>query len=147
VRNTWRFAINTTVGLGGILDPASRIGLDERETDFGETLYVYGAPEGAYLELPVLGPSTERDALGKVVDFVINPTRFLLGSPEDDYLTAAGILSGFGSRYDYSNVLDDVLYRSADSYTQTRLIYLQNRRYELGAEAPEQYFDPYEAIQ
>jgi len=71
--NTMRFILNTLVGVGGIFDPAGTIGLDEVETDFGQTLAVWGVPEGAFLELPLVGPSTERDLAGDVVDIFIDP--------------------------------------------------------------------------
>ena len=73
-QNAGRFIVNTTLGLGGIHDPAGQeFGLTEVDTDFGETLHVWGVPEGAYVELPVIGPSTQRDAVGRVVDLVIDP--------------------------------------------------------------------------
>ena len=71
--NAFRFALNTTIGVLGLADPAGALGLTEVETDFGETLAVWGVPEGAYLELPLIGPSTERDAFGRLVDAVIDP--------------------------------------------------------------------------
>ena len=73
LHNTTRFLFNSTIGIAGTFDVASAMGLEERETDFGETLHVWGAQEGAYLEVPFVGPSTERDAIGKAVDIVLNP--------------------------------------------------------------------------
>ncbi|MDH3264766.1 MAG: VacJ family lipoprotein, partial [Paracoccaceae bacterium] len=58
--NATRFVLNTTLGVGGLFDPATEFGVPVRETDFGETLHVWGFREGRYLELPVIGPSTER---------------------------------------------------------------------------------------
>lgn len=145
VENTLRFGLNTVVGLGGIFDPASAIGIEGRRTDFGETLYVWGVEEGAYMELPVLGPSTQRDTLGMVVDYAINPVRLLVPKPERYINTAAQILSKVGDRSRYSATFDSLLYDSADSYAQARLLYLQNRRYQLGQAAGEDsYVDPYE---
>jgi len=146
VENSFRLVINTTIGIGGIFDPAKSIGMAGRDTDFGETLYVWGVDEGAYLELPVLGPSTERDAAGKVADFVLDPLRYVLPSPEKYVGTVAGIASKIGDRDRYSEVVESILYGSADSYAQARLLYLQNRRFELGDEAQTEYFDPYEDI-
>ncbi|OWU75428.1 hypothetical protein ATO5_12125 [Loktanella sp. 22II-4b] len=144
VHNTWRFAINSTIGVAGLFDVAGSMGLPERDNDFGRTLHAWGAPEGAYLVLPVLGPSTERDFAGKVVDFIINPTRYLLESPESYYGTGAKVLKKLGDRHQYSDVLDSVIYQSADSYGQARMLYLQNRRFELGIDVSDQYIDPYE---
>ncbi len=146
--NTMRFLLNTTLGFGGLLDIATDAGLAERSTDFGETLYVWGAPEGNYIELPVVGPSTERHAVGRVVDTIINPLNSVLQSPERGYATVTGVAARFGDRYRFSDFVDNVLYESEDSYAQARLLYLQNRRFQLSgsqAEAPD-YFDPYEDI-
>jgi phospholipid-binding lipoprotein MlaA len=63
-----RFAINTTVGVGGLMDPASSIGLKKRNEDFGQTLGVWGVPPGPYLMLPFFGPSNLRDGAGLIVD-------------------------------------------------------------------------------
>ncbi len=143
-RNTFRFVINTTIGVAGLVDAANEFGLPADDTDFGETLHVWGAPEGAYTELPVLGPSTQRDAAGIVVDFFLNPLDYVIPSPEKYVGTAARIASKVGDRGNFSEIVDGILYESADSYAQARLIYLQNRRFELGIEDDETYIDPYE---
>ncbi len=142
IKNTFRFLVNTTLGLGGFLDPAGAdFALPETGTDFGETLAVWGVPEGAYLELPLLGPSTERDAVGKLVDLGIDPMRQWLN--RDEYLIglATRVASKVGQRARFGDTVDSVLYGSADSYAQTRLIYLQHRRHELGQEG--EAIDPY----
>lgn len=135
-KNTLRFALNTTVGLT-VMDPASEWGLVEDASDFGETLAVWGLPEGAYVELPLLGPSTERDATGSLVDLFTNPISYIVPAPERYLGPAANIADKLISRSEYSDTVESVLYGSADSYAQTRLIYLQNRRFELGETAPE----------
>jgi phospholipid-binding lipoprotein MlaA len=148
VQNTARFAVNSTLGLGGLHDPAGReFALAEVDTDFGETLHVWGVPEGAYLELPVLGPSTMRDATGKLVDLVIDPWDVWLD--EDEYwgTFAVRALSKAGERARFGDTVDSVLYESADSYSQLRLIYLMHRRHELsqgGASEDPYVIDPYE---
>lgn len=142
VRNAARFLMNTTAGLGGLLDPATAVGLHAEDTDFGETLHVWGAPEGAFLVLPLAGPSTERDLVGKVVDFVIDPMNGVFPEPEKYHVSAAKLAGKVADRQRYGNVIDDILYESADSYAQMRLMYLQNRHYELGIEA--EVFDPFE---
>lgn len=141
--NTFRFLINSTWGLLGIADPASEIGLPEQETDFGETLAVWGVPEGAYVELPFLGPSTQRDAVGRIVDFVIDPLDRVGHQAMLDYGTTARLAERAIRRGELGGTVDSILYESADSYAQTRLIYLQNRRYELGESAGDAYIDPY----
>lgn len=143
LQNTWRFAVNSTVGLGGILDPASGIGLYEADTDFGETLHVWGAPEGAYVVLPILGPSTSRDTAGYVVDRAMNPTRLLIPAPESYYLTAVNIGNAINTRYRFGDTIDELYYESADGYAAARILYLSNRRFELRGAAQDDYFDPY----
>lgn len=142
--NTLRFGINTVLGIGGLFDPATALGVEGRESDFGETLHVWGAPEGAYVELPFLGPSTDRDTFGMVVDYALNPLRFAIPKPERYVATAAQLASRLGDRGRYSETIDSVLYDSADSYAQARLLYLQNRRFELGQTSGDDNFeDPY----
>lgn len=140
--NTMRFLINTVFGAFGVFDPADIMGLEEIDADFGQTLSVWGAPEGAYLELPLLGPSTERDFAGDIVDVLIDPLGLFV---TDDQLVVAsvGSIAGRIAKIDQvGDTIGDVLNESADSYAQARLIYLQNRRYELGIEAAE-VADPY----
>lgn len=143
MRNTFRFLMNSTFGLGGLLDPASDAGLFAEQTDFGETLHVWGASEGAYVVLPLLGPSTTRDTVGFIVDRVMNPTRLAFSPPESDYVTGATVVSVFNTRYQLSDEIDRLYFDSADGYAQARLIYLQNRRYELRGAVQPEYFDPY----
>ena len=144
MHNTVRFLVNSTVGLGGVLDPSSRIGLVARDTDFGETLYVWGAGEGAYLELPSIGPSTTRDAIGKGVDLLINPVWYLVGVPEVLVYPAVAGLAGLDSRYNFGATVDSLLYDSADSYAQTRLLYLENRRFKLSGGVQQDTGDLYD---
>lgn len=148
-RNSVRFVVNTTLGFGGLFDPASDFDINEVPGDFGQTLYVWGVPEGAYVELPVVGPSTERAAAGKVVDLFTNPLSYVLPRPDKYYGTAASVTSRVGDRGRYAETIDSILYDSADSYAQARLIYLQNRRFELGDESgagTDPYYDPYEDL-
>ncbi len=71
---TARFATNSTLGVAGLFDPADKwFGLKQEPNDFGLTLAKYGVKEGPYLVLPIFGPSTVRDALGKAVDGAMNP--------------------------------------------------------------------------
>jgi len=132
VKNSSRFLFNSTIGLGGILDPSTAMGLHEETSDFGETLHVWGVGEGNYVELPFVGPSTERDMVGMVVDVFTNPLSFGASGPEKFMGPVAKGLSKLGDRYQYSDTVDSILYDSADSYAQARLLYLQHRRFELG---------------
>lgn len=142
-----RFLMNSTIGFGGLADPATEFGMPPAETDFGETLHVWGFEEGAYVELPFFGPSTQRDTVGLVVALFTNPVSFTLTRPVNNTRFWAEILRRMGDRGNYSDTVDSILYESADSYAQARLIYLQNRRFELdgGADDPnyDNYADPY----
>ncbi len=141
--STVRFLTNSVLGIGGLFDVATDFDVPQHDTDFGETLYVWGVGEGAYLELPVLGPSTQRNTAGKVVDLFTNPLSYTLESPEAYYGTIAGVASGLGTRGRFSDTVDSILYESADSYAQARLIYLQNRRFELGDGEAATEIDPF----
>jgi phospholipid-binding lipoprotein MlaA len=77
-----RFALNTTVGMAGLLDPAKSLGLKKKKEDFGQTLGHYGAGQGFYLVIPFLGPSSLRDGTGLVVDSFLDPMRYTLEFPE-----------------------------------------------------------------
>ena len=143
--NTVRFLFNATIGLAGLFDPASGIGLEERSTDFGETLHVWGVAEGDYVVMPFFGPSNERDAVGTVVDFFTNPLSYKLPTPESYFPTSAGVIARFGDRYTYATTVDDILYNSEDGYSTARLFYLDNRRYTLGGEdVADELYDIYE---
>lgn len=140
--NFSRFVLNTVFGLG-VLDVAKSAGVESRRTGFGETLHVWGAREGAYIELPALGPSNERDAIGQVVDFVSNPISAMIDASDEWVPPSANVMDRLGQRYEFGSTIDGLLYDSADSYAQTRNLYLQNRRFELGQD-DDFAFDPYE---
>ncbi len=137
VLNTARFAVNMTLGLFGLFDPASDMGLEARDTGFADTLAVWGANEGAYVVLPVFGPSTERDTAGLVVDILTNPVGALLGPKLGDEAEDATfdlrVATTLNDRYQLTETIDGILYESADSYAQLRLFYLDSRRFSLGA--------------
>lgn len=146
VRNTFRFIINSTIGIGGLFDPAGNaLGLTEEDTDFGETLAVWGVGEGPYVELPLFGPSNARDTAGTAIGFVLNPLQGFQGTGQ--IASTVTQLSGkVADRKIHGDVIESVLYDSADSYSQARLLYLQNRRYHLaGQESDNEIntWDPY----
>lgn len=144
-QNTLRFAVNTVFGIAGLFDTATALGIPQAPTDFGETLHVWGVGEGKFVELPFAGPSTQRDFVGIVVDVALNPVRLALPYPEANYATLVPFASKLGDRDRYSEIVDQILYESADSYVQSRLLYLQNRRFALGQTAGDEGFvDPYE---
>ena len=139
-----RFLMNTTIGFGGLADPATEFGIPDLDTDFGEVLYTWGFDEGAYIELPFFGPSTERDSVGLAVDVFTNPLGYLeYGSNFQNLRYGSYILDRLNDRGTYSETIDSVLYESADSYAQARIIFLQNRRFELAGEGGDPYVDAY----
>lgn len=147
VHNTFRFILNTTLGVGGIFDPATSFGLEPRGNDFGRTLYVWGAGPGNYAVVPVIGPTTDRELIGKIVDMALNPLSFAL--PETELWYARGIKLGDRgvTALRYGETIGDILSESADPYLAARNAYLQNRRFELtGGNIEDDYVDPYEDL-
>lgn len=135
ITNTIRFVTNTVFGLGGLVDAATLLGMEEDvDTDFGETLYVYGFPEGRYLEVPFYGPRTERETYGIVVDFFIDPVGNVLPSSARKVTFPLYIVDKIGDRHEYDDVINGILYESEDSYSTARSLYLQNRRFQLGGQ-------------
>ena len=144
-----RFTINTVLGAGGLLDPATEFGLPRDETDFGITLGKHGVDEGTYWMLPIIGPTTTRDAFGGIVDLAFSPTTYL--SAVDSDLTPIVPLGmtateTIDNRDRNGDLIDDLLYESEDPYISLRSIYLQRRRSEVagekdGAEALPDIFD------
>jgi phospholipid-binding lipoprotein MlaA len=119
-----RFAINSTVGVAGLFDLAGRIGLAPNETDFGETLGVYGIGHGWYLVVPVLGPSSVRDLFGDLVNGFMHPQNYLLAYTPG-FILATG--SGF-SRYEAArDDLDALRDSSIDFYAAMRSAYMMQR--------------------
>jgi phospholipid-binding lipoprotein MlaA len=123
-----RFVANTALGAGGLLDPATELGLPFRETDFGVTLARWGAAEGPYVVLPVFGPSTGRDVPGRVGDFALDPVTYV-GLPGGTPVTVARIaLPPIDARSQAFEPIDQILYESEDSYVTLRSVFVQNRR-------------------
>jgi phospholipid-binding lipoprotein MlaA len=123
-KTTARFAINTTAGVLGFFDPAAAIGIEKHDTDFGETLAVWGIPSGSYVVIPLLGPSTARDTFGEIVDAVLHPGVWFL-SPVQQVLvrTSDGL-----SAYDVERErLDALRATSVDFYAAIRSAYLMDR--------------------
>jgi len=139
-----RFLINSTIGIGGLFDPAADMGLFEEPTDFGETLAAWGVGEGAYVELPVLGPSTVRDSIGIAVDLAIDPLNYLVTREQAYYLLALRGVNLIGKRNSYDDLITVLLYESADSYAAQRLSYMQNKRFAVSGETVlDDLEDPY----
>ena len=128
-----RFLVNSTVGLAGLFDVASEIGLPPHEADFGQTLHAYGVGPGPYLVLPLLGPSNLRDSAGLAVDTLLNPFTWLL-EREENLIIAAG--QGLVRREELLAPLDALGESSVDYYAALRSLYYQDRAVTLGRGAP-----------
>ena len=143
-KNTARFVVNSSVGLLGIFDLATSFGFYENNTDFGQTLHRWGLTEGAYIELPLFGASNFRDGIGQLVDMtLLDPSSYVLNKTITTYRSVASVSALLQARQIYGDQIDAVLYESADSYAQNKLIYLQRRRFQLKDESNEVYIDPY----
>jgi len=128
---TRRFAINTTVGRAGLVDVAAECGLAPHSSDFGETLAVWGFGEGPFIELPGLGPSNLRDAVGAATGIVLDPVA-AAGGPLGSYLSYAGTSAGFlDARSNHLQDLDELELSSMDYYSTLRSVYHQARQAEI----------------
>ena len=122
-----RFLLNSTLGLGGILDPATPAGLARNDEDFGQTLGHWGVHPGPFVELPILGPSDVRDAAGKVVDTYTNPRQYI----KNDYVKYGLYLPSLLDTRASLLSLDDTLKNVYDPYAFIRDAYLQRRAYQV----------------
>jgi len=122
-----RLGINTTLGFAGFLDPATAAGLARNNEDFGQTLGVWGVPEGPYLVIPIFGPRTVRSGVGDLVDIQYNP-QFNLG--RSGIRTKVNIVWLIHQRSTLLGV-DQEIKRAFDRYSFLRDSYLQNRVYLL----------------
>ena len=122
-----RFAINTTAGVGGLFDVASKVGYPEHTSDFGVTMALWGVGEGPYLFLPVLGPSDVRDAGGYVTDIAFDPLTYAtFGGSRAVQLTRYGV-TAVDTRERLIDPIDQVKKSALDPYATFRSLYRQNR--------------------
>lgn len=128
-----RFVFNTTAGMLGFFDAAGQWGLKRHTEDFGQTLAVWGVPEGPYLMLPLLGPSSTRHTAGRVVDYFSDPFGYVTGGS-----LAVRIIFGAQSGLSFIDIyarnidaLKSVEKNSLDYYSAIRSYYRQNRRREI----------------
>lgn len=118
-----RFAINTTVGVAGIFDPATSMGLERHDEDFGQTLAVWGVPAGPYIFVPLLGPSTVRDGAGRIIDVVFDPLTWTEFDDIDTARAARTVTAGIAARETVIEAVDDVRENSLDPYVSIRSSY------------------------
>ena len=141
-----RFAVNSTLGLGGLFDLEPIGGPPRQDIGFGQTLYAWGLPGGPYLMLPFAGPSTPRDLAGDVGDGLLNPLSWTI--PLGAKL-GRGAAWGLDERERNGEALDDIRNNSLDPYARLRSLWRQNRDAKLGiatAETPEVLEDPEAAV-
>jgi len=123
-----RFAINTTVGVGGLFDPAASLGMERHSSDFGQTLALAGIGSGPYLVMPLFGPSNVRDAGGTIVDFLMQPTLYFLPvATLFIYEGSLGLSTGLSARDTYSEGLASLRASSVDYYSALHNAYYQTR--------------------
>ncbi len=125
-QDTCRFVLNTVVGIGGFIDVAGKLELDSHDEDFGQTLAVWGVPSGPFLILPLLGPSSLRDAAGLAPDYLARPTQQI--SLPWQTSTAINMLNLVQTREALLSV-DDALKGVFDPYGVVRDVWLQRREY------------------
>lgn len=133
-----RLVMNTTVGLGGLFDPAESLGgLEYQKEDFGQTLAVYGAPRGPYLVLPLAGPVTFRDITGRAGNFAVAPMTWVNFDGDDEFRTSTGVLGALDTRARVAPAMERVR-GAADPYANLRALYVQSRQAAIHEDA-----DPY----
>lgn len=131
-----RFFMNTTMGLGGILDAGTELGYPETPTGFADTLGVWGVDTGPYLMLPIIGPSSFRGASGFAGDYYSNPFSYIFAKKRPHYKRRWMLytLTATETVHNRSKViapLDDLEKNSADYYASIRSIHLQQQQYKV----------------
>src|SRR5580658_108102 len=141
VSDAARIVVNTTIGIGGLFDPASHMGLDRHTQDFGLTLGRWGVPSGPYLMLPFLGPSTVRDTVGRGPDYLLTYEIVSRNLITNNWVSGGLFVVSQVDRRSQLLDTDKLLDGTYDPYAFLRNAYLQRRDYLLhGDENPEEMF-------
>ena len=122
-----RFVVNSTLGVLGLWDPASSMGLPKHDEDFGQTLATWGVSDGPYVMLPFLGPSTLRDSLAYAVDSELDPVNQIDHIPTRNQLKIFELLDERSALFSYEEQLES----ASDEYAFVRDVWLQNRKYKV----------------
>ncbi|WNJ99804.1 VacJ family lipoprotein [Thalassospiraceae bacterium LMO-JJ14] len=123
-----RFSLNSTFGIAGLNDFAHEIGLKKHDEDFGQTLAIWGSAPGPYVILPVLGPSNPRDAIGRIVDFLVDPFNAWTANTGREELTYARTgVAALHARAGLLEFTDDLEKNAIDLYAASRSLYRQAR--------------------
>jgi phospholipid-binding lipoprotein MlaA len=137
VETAGRFGINSTIGFFGAVDVMALGGAEPHHEDFGQTLGVWGAPEGPYIMLPFFGPSNPRDAIGMGVDHFLDPLSLVMNAKNQEWYTDTWpsfgrmAASTVDKRERYLDALDEVERTSIDFYASLRSMYRQRRADEI----------------
>lgn len=123
--STMRVAVNSTLGLGGLIDLATPMRLDRFNEDLGQTLGVWGAPSGAYIVWPLMGPSSVRDSANIASSMTFSATTLIDGAREDNLARLLNVVSTRAAYLSATDLLDSV---ALDKYAFTRDAYLQRRQ-------------------
>jgi phospholipid-binding lipoprotein MlaA len=115
-----RFGINSTIGLLGIFDPATSMGLARRDEDFGQTLGTWGAHPGPYLFLPIIGPTNLRDGIGSIVDLGFDPVNWADYDRRTTVIVTRGAVTAISTREDLLDSVDQMRRTSLDPYVSVR---------------------------
>ena len=134
-RDMLRLTANSLAGFGGLMDVAGKAGLTHQDNDFGVTLGVWGVPPGPYLFLPLLGPSTVRDAIGAGVDGVASPLYFVRFPGRLTLSVSTQVVGALDLRIRSQGDMDALLSGAADPYATLRSVYLQSREAEIRGES------------
>jgi len=126
-RDSCRFLLNSTIGLGGLFDPATPAGLEFNDEDFGQTFGKWGMKPGPYIVWPILGPSTARDSLGKLVDQFTYPVTYLEDDSTRYIIRGVSLLDMRAGLLD----LDAQIDRAYDRYSFVRNAWLQRREFQV----------------
>ncbi len=129
-----RFALNFTVGLGGIFDPASKANIPFNNEDFGQTLGVWGWKQSRYVELPLFGPRTVRDVFGLVGDAPLSPIRQIHDDPSRIFLQGLQLVDVRTQLF----AVDSMREGATDEYALFRDAWLQRRRYQISGDSKQQ---------
>jgi phospholipid-binding lipoprotein MlaA len=127
-----RFMVNTVVGIGGLFDAATGLGLEYHNEDVGQTLAVHGVGDGPYLMLPLFGPSNVRDGTGRIVEWLIDPVNIIARNQgREDLLLVRSAADAVDARYRNLDLIDDLQYNSLDFYAAVRSFYRQKRKKDI----------------
>lgn len=132
-----RTIVNSTIGLAGIIDVATPLGIPAHEEDFGETLATWGVAEGPYLVLPFLGPSNPRDAGGHFIDIAFDPLTYIGMREKGWWMAGRNVLGIIDERAENIDTMEQIEKSSVDLYATMRSLYRQHRAAEIRGGEPD----------